>query len=124
MPQYQVKQLIGTVWVKFGRIMKSLDKAIDVAASRPLILQAKVICIGGNEVWPCIRGASSSQQDPDPEHRWAQLAAGRLASQAYRHQIAVTRPRPHKRALTVPHKPVPQGSVKNATLVPFRISIR
>jgi hypothetical protein len=73
---YRVMQVMDGVSTRIGRVFTDLEQAIRFAAKQPLRLQARVVEQEvGNEVWPAVRGYTSSIPPADPEHLWAQLVS-------------------------------------------------
>lgn len=72
---FRVMQVVEGVSTRIGRVFTDLEQAVRFAAKQPLRLQCRVVEQEiGNEVWPVMRGWTSSMPAPDPDFATAQLA--------------------------------------------------
>lgn len=71
--RYIIFALIDGIACQIGKAANDFNRAIDRAARLPLQQAAYVVDRQvGNEVWPCVRGYTSSKPPVDEDHFIAQ----------------------------------------------------
>lgn len=76
--RYLIFAMIDGVACRIGKAASDFNRAIDRAAQLPLEQAAYVVDrVVGNEVWPCVRGYTSSKPPLDEDHFLAQRMMAR-----------------------------------------------